>query len=288
MRRGLALLGSFWFGAVMGAAAVLLASLLMGSLNWFLPAAPHNLLYHYQTFITGVLAVIAAFVAVRVTRRQIEQQYELAEDNRIRHNAAARIALPLALDELCVYAQDCTRVLKGLHRYKSQADTLYGNDDNPSVTVPTERLNGFPKIPPTLMTILSNCVETSDAEVSSKIWELSSHLQMQNGRVRVLFARARGKSSGVAVLAKHELETYILDAVDIYARSISLFKFARGKSQRYPIFVSQRDMVSALMACRIYDQHFPDLWKKAEKKYPPPDPREEEDVITIELSSDTS
>ncbi len=81
MRKWLTSLGSFWFGAVMGAATLTLFALMEGALSWFLPGPPENLLYQYQTLLTGILAVVAAFFSVRETRRQIREQSEQEREN---------------------------------------------------------------------------------------------------------------------------------------------------------------------------------------------------------------
>lgn len=283
MRKGLALLTSFWFGAAMGAAALVLFGLMVGALTWFLPGQPQNLLYHYQTLLTGILAVVAAFFAIRETRRQIAQQYELEEDRRRRRNDAARTALPLALDELCVYADECARMLYGLLRHRSRAETMYGSDEEPAVTVPTERLDAFPTIPTSLVSILSNCVETSEPNVAKAISELSSALQIQNGRVRSMIARKRPSASGTAVLMKRDLEVFIMNASDVYARSLRIFKFARGNYQNESLSVCREDMKSALISFSIYEERCPWIWERIGKTYPPRDPAEENDAITIEL-----
>lgn len=267
MRKGVALIGSFWFGAAMGAAALGLLSLMVNSVSWFLPEQPQNLLYHYQTLITGVLAVVAAFFAVRETRRQIEQQNDQEEDRRRRKSLAARAALPGALSDLCGYAQACAIRLVEIRDYRSKADLLYSKEKDPPVVTVPESMLIFPHVPPDVIPILRDCVESADDPLAAEILALTAKLQIQSTRVQDVKSIAMKFHDDSCELLVINIDYYILDAVEIFARAGNFFAFARG--ERYQEFTpSLQQMTTALMVAKIHDTEYPNLWKMIDRRYP--------------------
>jgi hypothetical protein len=67
-------------------------------------------LNHYQTLIGALVAVFAAFVGWGAVRAQMRQIARIEEEKLHRSNLAARSTMPLALDVVAEYAEECIRV----------------------------------------------------------------------------------------------------------------------------------------------------------------------------------
>ncbi len=270
MRKGFALLSSFWFGAAMGAAAVVLAFLAAKSIPGTVSPIPDNLLYHYQTLIGGAGALIAAIVTVWVIWKQIEQQYELEEGRRLRQSAAARTALPDALDDLCKYAQGCARQLAKIRDYRSVEDMMYPTmkADESFVRVPPGMLREFPQAPPSVISVLSRCVESADESAAREISLLGATLQIQEARLQAVAENGEEGSDGNRLILFHSIDNLILDAVDLHARASNLFGFGRSGYNRTDFAPTQRNMSTALFLCDIDDDEYPNIWDAVRRNYP--------------------
>jgi ABC-type nickel/cobalt efflux system permease component RcnA len=67
---------------------------------------------HWQTLVTGIIALVGAWWTVRGIRSQIKQTIEFERDQHEREERAARSVLPMALSEIAQYAIDCIKLLK--------------------------------------------------------------------------------------------------------------------------------------------------------------------------------
>jgi hypothetical protein len=103
------------FGFVLGAVtAATFGSVLHLNSKWFLGTDER---LQWETLVTGIGAVVAAFFTVRRLREQITQTQKLADDQRQRRARAARATLPLALSQLAQYATSCIKGLYDLRPY---------------------------------------------------------------------------------------------------------------------------------------------------------------------------
>lgn len=71
----------------------------------------------WETLVAGLLALGAAVCTIRQIRSQIRLTSELAADQRLRRERAARAMLPLALSEFADYAVTCIKHLQALQPY---------------------------------------------------------------------------------------------------------------------------------------------------------------------------
>ncbi len=181
---------------------------------------------HWQTMITGLLAVGAAWLAVRAAKGQLQTARQQLED--IRYQAArdragklrgARAALPGVLNSIAAYAEDAALSLYG---HWPASDVMYPND----VTYNTEAdVRGeLPAFPSSTLPTLERLVEYSeDHEISRSIEALLREIQIFESRTRKLRSGDR--------LRLHQLAEYILEAATIFARTEQLFGYARRQSE---------------------------------------------------------
>ena len=187
---------------------------------------------HWQTMITGCLALGAAGLAtyiakgqleigreqVSAAREQIQAQLDDEKDRRRRALRATRAALPGVLTAICDHA---TIVARTLHQVWPSEAILYPDDYGEDferaikLAVPT-----FPEnLKAPLQEIL---VHTDDDEIHERIASIFREAQVLDARTSKLAAGDR--------VALYWLVTMILQAVALHVRASSLFDYARGES----------------------------------------------------------
>ncbi len=188
---------------------------------------------HWQTMITGILALVAAGLAayiakgqleigreqVSAARDQIRAQLEDEKDRRRRSLRAARAALPGVLTAICDHAAAAAQTLNKLWPSEALAyPEDYGGDFERAVKiiVPT-----FPEsLKPPLQEIL---VHIDDNLIHERIASIFREAQ-------VLDARTSRLATGDRVTLQW-LASMILQTVALHVRASSLFEYARGESE---------------------------------------------------------
>lgn len=190
------------------------------------PAAEHGWFYDYQSFIAGVIALVAALLAVFVSWRQLEAaKAQLAETKRQadRDRAgklrAARASLPAVLSLICDYAQ---QVGRALNRAWPVDATLYPDDVDPFASYQISI--ALPPFPAEALQALERVVELTDSD------PVAERIESMLREAQVLGARTRELASGNE-LSVDQLGGYILQAASLYARAESLFEYGRRQSE---------------------------------------------------------
>jgi hypothetical protein len=189
-------------------------------------------IYDFQTLITGLLAVGAAFYAARFAQKQVNaanSQIEVAREQiavakaqsdheRGARLRAARASLPTTLSSICEFAQEAG---KTLHAAWPSAAKLYPEDHHSNSVQPVKA--DLPLFPYELLESLERIVELTDAEdVAERIESILREAQIFSARTRPLVA---GTDINTDLLAIH-----IIQAAALYARAESLFTYARRKT----------------------------------------------------------
>ncbi|MBP1848499.1 hypothetical protein J2046_006795 [Rhizobium petrolearium] len=209
----------------------------VGSLGWI-----------DTTLVTGLAAVTAAALSIRAVKdqikasdsavqRQIEHGVLVEKNRRDAKRAAARATLPIYLSVICDYAETNGRSLYGLVRQCIDW-TLPRN-----VSLPE-----FPEIPFEAATALRELVELSDVSERVFLGSLLGEMQVQSSRLRGL---TRDRSSGTVV--QHNLESYLADSVEIYARASELFDFGRDPNAKIPDGLSENAIGTGLHVMGVWD-----------------------------------
>ena len=182
----------------------------------------------YQTLITGLAAVVAAFLTIRSMSAAIEQTAALDREHRLRDLASARAVLPLALSEMCDYARSCGRILKILldaefppAGFRRRAHGLRGT----GATAGSCR-------------IFRDCVRSSEPPHAQAIADILKMVQLQNVQLQNLHPENSH--------ARHLVCEIVLNTAELYARTTALFGFAKGRTRRPPAATQPKAMRMAL------------------------------------------
>jgi hypothetical protein len=149
----------------------------------------------WETLLTGLGAVVAAFFTVVKLRQQIDQTQKLANDQRRRRARSARAALPLALSQLAEYATSCIVEMHDLRLFfqpDGSIDRSRGEEIFAAWTLPPLAEN--------ILSVLKECIESVEDEPAQAIVELIRHLQIQRARLADYISRkAYASASGDAI-----------------------------------------------------------------------------------------
>lgn len=189
-------------------------------------------IYDFQTLITGLLAIGAAWIAATIAKGQLEAAKEqihvareqiaagTAEADQVRERRlrAVRATLPVTLSSICEYSQ---AVGSQLAASWPAAANLYPNDDNGITNYPVKA--ELPDIPFEQLESLELVLEFTDVE------EVASRIESIMREMQVLAARIAPLRYG-AEIGTDWLAGLIIQAATLYARAESLFTYARGKA----------------------------------------------------------
>jgi hypothetical protein len=181
---------------------------------------PANLFYHYQTIIGGILAIVGALIGARYINKQIRSAERLELRRVESRREAARAVLPLTLSSITEYATDAGRAMLALIE-QCNGETLPA-----TIAMPV-----WPKLPTDAITALKELAENSRPNETVFVARLLSALQIQNARTRDLERELTGQRRSTL---KVNLESYLIDAGESYARATALFEYARREADHFP------------------------------------------------------
>lgn len=201
-------------------------------LGWF---------YDYQTLITGLLALAGAWWGVRAINMQMTQEARAEAERVASRRAAARATLPLSLSLLSEYAEECASILRGLL------------DECVDGALPRSvKVREFPTLPAETIQAFKEMTEVSLPADRETLAAILTKIQIQRSRISSIPPDRRRREM---IVASANLEEYILDAADIYARSAALYDYARRKSETIPNpVVTTEAQISALNNIGIFDE----------------------------------
>lgn len=239
----------FAFGFLMGWLAGAATVFLVGFV--FVAATRLDWLYRWQTLVAGVIALAAAVPTVYFLYRQIAQQQELAAETRRRELLAARAMLPASLAKLATYAQDCCDQLRAYSASAGAASPII------SMTIPAVPVEELP--------VLRDCVKYGDENLRDAVETLLSRLQIQSSRfVGVASMNVapewRQFSAGVAA-------EFLMDALELHARTSGLFDYARGRTDRLGEHPSAVQMHNSARVMGLGDGDFSEVYQTIERRY---------------------
>jgi hypothetical protein len=175
-------------------------------------ACIRQFLYDWQTFVTGILALIAAGATVLIMRTQTNDERERHADALHRKSLAARAQMPDALSALSHFSQAC-------------ANWIDSREKEP-LTAPTDAIN-----------TLKSGIEFVDTDAAAKVFELVSFYQVHNARLLPSTHPIHDPEAGDRLYDTTKLRCFV-DRLFPYARNEVL-----AAPQGNP---TQKDMMTAL------------------------------------------
>jgi hypothetical protein len=211
---------------------------------------------HWQTLIAGLIAILAAFVGGLFINRQISSAHIIEKERVERKFSAARAILPLTLSALSEYTQLCNSHLKTILATKR-------GDAIPLQATPTKA----PTFPNGIIEDLRGIIEYSDKPIRTALVALVGKLQIQMSRLTTLERHLKEGPDNTNSIVVTNIEDYILDAADIYARCAALFHFARGATEIAPGGPLRADMHSALNQTGFWYDEFRRVHDRVDVRY---------------------
>jgi hypothetical protein len=178
-----------------------------------------EILEKWQTLVTGIIALGAAWWTIRVIKEQIALQKAEINSNEERHRDSLksklfsiRAHMPDALSELSGYARNCMLYLRDLQ------DSL---PDRPFDSINT----------------MKNSIEYVDGDTAASIFEMVTHYQVHNSRI-LSYSRDR---------RAYDFVEKFYDTTLLHAYIDKIFEYSRGESEGVtPGSPSKKDMISSL------------------------------------------
>ena len=209
----------------------------------------------YQPLIAAAVAATfalgAAVIAWRNVQLQIGNQRSLEDDRRARSGLAARVSLPLALSAISGYAKDCAMSLTSL-RKRPEQDGL--------ITVSIAKIPKLPNFDQSIIPTLTKCIEFAEPNPRDALADLIATMQVQRSQLEDATSRWK-RGTGEAKIVVHELEGYILDSAEVYARATELFDYARREDDEVQAGVTFADIVNAFLIAEIREEDFPKVFE---------------------------
>jgi hypothetical protein len=207
-----------------------------------------NWLDHWQTLVSGVLAILAAFAGAMLLRKQIAQTEGHERDRLRRRSNAVRATLPLTLSGFGAFAKSAVIELK-----------------NAQLLLPANHIGvlppGFnPPVPPSeLVNDLKEMIESTDDEaVISAMSEIVSEVQTLYSRMSSLNDPIQ---MAYIVGSSLTMDQYIVQAARLYAIVEGLFDFARRKTECGPSSIAWDRVHSFLGQLYIDEAGHPGVFK---------------------------
>lgn len=212
-------------------------------------------LKEWQTLLAGFIAIGAALIGGYYVQAQSVLSDRHEQDRIRRQFEAERALLPLTLSKMSAYSRASAGALRDIYPQEERVNI------DPNAAVPA-----FPDPPTDEIRHLANFIRSSqDANIREVVAELLSRLQVQSARM--LDLRDMHVWKEARSITKSEIDEYILNAADIYARCAGLFEYARRQSQLAPIEPAYADQQSALNQIGVRDVGYPRVHERLRRAF---------------------
>ena len=189
---------------------------------------PDDILYHYQTLITGVLAIGVGVLTtallwrqIRQTERQILEANESQEQQRLRKLRALRAGLPIALTRIHQYSNECIGVLLGILRMLPSGDEVVAR------ATAAWPVTALPTYPADAFEVLQRTIEFAEAGDAEKLARAIAYSQIQYSRLSSLYARIYEGGDPDFVVTRSNVLGSVRDAVGMRLHSDAMYDYGR-------------------------------------------------------------
>ena len=186
-------------------------------------SSPNHWFFHYQTLVTGLIALFAAGLTVHFIRLQIRLSERQHREQIERQHRATRANLPFALVQLDQYSNDCLERLS-----KIMQD--YGDDDDIEAEVEC------PELPREAMETITQLITFTSDGTARKLQAVLIFLQIQYSRLSSDFDRMSPSKNPESVVIKSNLRHDVLDACIILKMANYFYDYARFEVDELPSF----------------------------------------------------
>jgi hypothetical protein len=212
---------------------------------------------HWQTLITGGLAIAAALIGGYFVNAQIQLARSQEAERLRRRHAATRATMSLTLSALMEYARLCGRALRILYLSNRRTD------------VRQAEMEAFelPPVPADKIEKLAEIIEAGRPDVGKVIAQVLNKLQVQDGRLRSAKAEVLDPHSHTRSVPKIVLDDYIIDAADLYAGCEGLLDYARDESEEVGGQPGAVELLHALTLMGFHEQAFAQVKARINRRH---------------------
>ena len=196
--------------------AMLLSAVIAALVASHTNGEPDNLLFHYQGLFAGLLALGSALLATFFLHRQIRQERDLENARKSGQREAARSWLSLQASTILAYAEATGEQLWRLYETNPEAEPLK------PAAIPE-----FPTSPMSAAAAVKEFAQFASKDEARFIALIFASMQLLETNIRSL------KSSKVSHY-RSNLESYVIYAAELYARTEALLDYARHVTDVFP------------------------------------------------------
>lgn len=194
-----------------------------------------NVLYDYQTLVTGILALGSAIWAGLLVRQQMAQADGFEQRRVESKRETARAMLPMALTELTRYANECGAFVIAFGNRELGVRVVAGAPELEPPQVPTGAL--------LMLKELAEYVEPSERLYLARI---ISGIQILSSRLASVKESPRSHPQPT-------LDDYLIDAAEVRARVDALYDWARyEEGAAFPAFITSQPVHDAAHSMQLH------------------------------------
>jgi hypothetical protein len=213
-----------------------------------LPNGVAGWLQQWQTLVSAMVALIAAYIAFRNTSRSLQHAERLERHRRSRKHVALRARLSLALAQIMDYTT--------IRALAQRADMHTCDGETLPETLPEPVSESIAEgLPSEALITLAEFIEYSETVDVSTLESTIALIQIFDSRLHSLVSSNRYPLS-VRIVPQAELEARIIDAASIYAGAASAFEYARRQRTELPHAVSWDNVKAALRNMNFWDEQY--------------------------------
>jgi len=190
-------------------------------------------IYHFQTLVAGIFALLAAWWTVINIQKQIKQAEEFRNEDKHTKNIASRAGMARALSVIADYNNSCMNLAIELYQH-------YKNNNN-HVRGFTGELIDYPQ---ESYDKIQSVVEYADREDAKILLDYISFSQIQESRMRELANLANVTPR--RIITEWNCYSYIYDALRAKKATDRLFDYARNQIDNIGDYCSADDALNTL------------------------------------------
>lgn len=176
-------------------------------------------LKEWQTLISGVLALIAAYLTISPMRRQMKQLQEVE-----------RLLLPFSSSEICDYATQSAKLFLDLIDF-----------ENGTILPVTDTIE-IPALPAKAIDNLQKFSSSAPSEMAHATHKLIGKLQVHHARQTKQLAEIRKGDD----INRGTLDELVIHAITIYCMTYPLFRYGRSATNEEISEIDYADLQSAI------------------------------------------
>lgn len=213
-----------------------------------------------EALVAAMLAVGAAAVGAYYLQRQILQAEQLSRRNRKREHRAARAMLPLALSEVCDFAQGHIVQWISVDDHGRRVEQAQRFEEVPNIEL------RFPRVSQESLSTFRDVIQSAPSGASAHFEDILSEIQVAIARSRRAEATVNDQMRRAG---RVEIFGQVIELAQLYAKATGLLDYARREGPLpAEIEPTQREVRTALRSMGWWEPSGPLVWEAFDRRYP--------------------